>query len=96
MAYARSVLSNLFIIAEFAKVIRLSVEQMLLLHVVGHSLKIVVIQELLNEVHMSHKHPPAAVPLQAQGIQSVPVQAISVLVQHLLHTPTSTPSKCHK
>ena len=33
----------------------------------------VIVQKLLNQIHMGHKHTPAAVSDQEQGIQGIPV-----------------------
>ena len=49
--------------------------KLLLLHGVPPfpPLKVVVVQQLLNQIDVSHDHPSAAVSVQAQGIQGIPV-----------------------
>jgi len=47
----------------------------------SHFLEGVVRQELLDEIHVSHEHPPAAVSIQSQGIQRIPSPFVPVQSQ---------------
>lgn len=49
-----------------------SIHHVHVLHVSFHRLKVIVVEELLDEVHVRHKHAPAAVALETQVVQSQP------------------------
>jgi len=49
-----------------------------LLVVVFIPLQRVIVQKLLNQIHMGHKHTPAAVSDQEQGIQGIPLRVVSL------------------